>query len=326
MGFRVIKTAIATLIAILVADTAGIPGAMSAGLLAILGVDVTRKRSLRSVSARFFASVVGLVLCFILFRFIGFQIWVLIVYILVGFPLIAKLNFKEGIVTSSVCVFRVFNGGDVSFHMFIEQILLLVVGLGSAMLVNLVYMPKEEDRLASIRREVNRLFATIFQHIAETLRNPEDEWNGEELILAEKMIDNGVTLAKRGLENQVIHTDESWAVYFYMRREHLDRIESMMELISQVYRKMPQTELAARVFDQLSADVLEPHYTGKTEQRLRQLEADFKAMELPATREEFEMRAAILQLCRELNEYLNISKRDKKPLKAGREKAVLEGK
>ncbi|WP_235439588.1 aromatic acid exporter family protein [Paenibacillus sp. DMB20] len=54
MGFRIIKTAIATLIAILVTDALNIPGATSAGLLAILGVDVTRKRSLRSVSSRFF--------------------------------------------------------------------------------------------------------------------------------------------------------------------------------------------------------------------------------------------------------------------------------
>ncbi|WP_138495841.1 aromatic acid exporter family protein [Paenibacillus pinistramenti] len=317
MGFRVIKTAIATLIAILAADTAGLPGAMSAGLLAILGVDVTRKRSLKTVSARFFASVVGLVLCFILFRLVGFHIWVLIIYILIGFPLIARMNFKEGIVTSSVCVFRVYSGSDVSLHMFMEQILLLVIGLGSAMLVNLVYMPKDEDKLASIRQEVNHLFAVIFKHIAGTLRNPEDEWSGEELILAEKKIESGMKLAKRSLENQVIHTDESWAVYFYMRGEHLDRVESMMELVSRVYRRMPQAELAAQVFDQLSEDVLKDHYTGQTESRLRQLEADFKDMDLPTTREEFEMRAAILQLCRELNEYLNISKRDKKPMAAG---------
>lgn len=53
MGFRVIKTAIAALMAVLIADGLGVHGATSAGLLAILGVDVTRKRSIRSISARF---------------------------------------------------------------------------------------------------------------------------------------------------------------------------------------------------------------------------------------------------------------------------------
>lgn len=60
MGFRIIKTAAATLLSILLAAAAGIPNAQSAGLLAILGVETTRKRSLRTISARFFASLVGL--------------------------------------------------------------------------------------------------------------------------------------------------------------------------------------------------------------------------------------------------------------------------
>ena len=45
MGFRVIKTAIAALMAVLIADWCGLPGPTSAGLLAILGVDVTRKEA-----------------------------------------------------------------------------------------------------------------------------------------------------------------------------------------------------------------------------------------------------------------------------------------
>lgn len=50
---RIVKTAIATLLAILIAEFTGVDGALSAGLLAILGVDVTRKRSLVTISARF---------------------------------------------------------------------------------------------------------------------------------------------------------------------------------------------------------------------------------------------------------------------------------
>lgn len=49
MGFRIIKTAAATLLSILLAAAAGIPNAQSAGLLAILGVETTRK----GVYARF---------------------------------------------------------------------------------------------------------------------------------------------------------------------------------------------------------------------------------------------------------------------------------
>lgn len=87
----------------------------------------------------------------------------------------------------------------------------------------------------------------------------------------------------------------------------------MMHLVSQVYQKMPHAEMVSELFDQLSRDVLTESYTGRTEKLLADVQEEFKRMELPDTREEFEMRSAILQLCRELEMYLKIAKKDKAP-------------
>ncbi|MDU4697439.1 MULTISPECIES: aromatic acid exporter family protein [Paenibacillus] len=314
MGFRVIKTAVATLMAIFIADFAGVAGANSAGLLAILGVDVTRKRSLASISARFFASILGLLLAFGVFYFLGFHIWVLAFYILIAFPLIARAGFKEGIVTSSVVVFRVFGGAEISWHVLLTQVELLIIGLGSAMVVNFLYMPKTEDKLLDTRRDVDALFSRIFQEIAASLRDPYRLWDGKELTDVARMIDEGYVLAKRAAENQMISPNEAWTAYFIMRKEQLSRIEGMLELISQVYQRIPQGEFVAVLFDRLSVDVNQEEYTGITEQMLAELEEEFKKMEMPSTREEFEMRSAILQLCRELSLYLAVSKKNKAPI------------
>lgn len=313
MGFRIIKTAVATMLAILVTDALNIPGATSAGLLAILGVDVTRKRSLRSVSARFFASILGLILASVLFYFFGFHYWVLALYILLGFPLIAKANFKEGIVTSSVVVFRVFGSEELSVDIFLTQVELLLIGLGSAMLVNMAYMPKSEGRLMEIRREVDGLFSVIFNHISQTLRDPNHIWDGKELIEANQAVERGLQESNRLLENQMLQPDVAWNVYFYMRKEQLENIQAMMHLISQIYERLTHGELAANLFDQMSKDVVTEQYTGKTEKLLNELEVIFKDMDLPHTREEFELRSAILQLCRELEYFLKISKKNKAP-------------
>ncbi|SDE90033.1 Uncharacterized membrane protein YgaE, UPF0421/DUF939 family [Fontibacillus panacisegetis] len=310
---RVIKTAIAALMAIIIADALGVEGANSAGLLAILGVDVTRKRSIATVSSRFFASILGLLLAFLLFYVFGFHIWVLAVYILIAFPLISRAHFKEGIVTSSVVVFRVFGGEHLSVDVMLTQIELLIIGLGSAVIVNMAYMPKEENKLLDIRRKVDRLLAVIFNHIAESLRDPYHLWDGKELIQAGKLVDQGLNSAQRALENQMIAPNETWSVYFFMRKEQLDRVETMLELISLVYQRMPQGEHVAMLFDRLSQDVISEEYTGQTEVMLHKLEEDFKRMELPSSREEFELRSAILQLCRELANYLYIAKKDKAP-------------
>ncbi|WP_017812474.1 aromatic acid exporter family protein [Paenibacillus shenyangensis] len=311
MGFRVIKTAIAALLAVVAASTLGISSAMSAALLAILGVDVTRKRSLQTISARFFASLIGMVCAFVLFSIFGFQHWVFALYILLAFPIITRAGFSGGIVTSSVIVVHIYNGGLLTAHAMLVEVELLLIGLGSAAIVNLVYMPNPYKRLNAIRREVNELLSQMFEQIARTLHEPAYVWDGEEVIQATAKVEQGHTAAKRELENQMLHPDESWIVYFYMRKQHLDSIQNMMQLVAQVYSKMPQGDQAAQIFEQLAQDVKTPYYTGKTEKLLLQFEEDFSKTRLPVTREEFEVYSAILQLCRELEQYLKISKRDK---------------
>lgn len=314
MGFRIIKTAAATLLSILLAAAAGIPNAQSAGLLAILGVETTRKRSLRTITARFFASLVGLFLGCILFFVLGFHYWVLGLYVLFGFPLIVKSGFKEGIVTSSVIVFRVFGQADITVHILLQQIELLMIGLGSAGLVNFIYMPQTGGMIAGIRKEVDGYFSVIFRQMARTLRDPGYIWDGKELIGAGEAVQKGLNAASREMENHVIHPDEAWNVYFYMRKEQLESIQNMLQLLSQVYRQLPHGDMVAELFDQLSGDVLAEEYTGRTERLLEELQQEFQKMELPDSREEFEIRSAILQLCRELALYLKIAKRYKSPV------------
>ncbi|MDR0269438.1 aromatic acid exporter family protein [Paenibacillus sp.] len=326
MGFRVIKTAIATLMAILIADACGVTGPLSAGLLAVLGVDVTRKRSIRTISARFFASLLGLAFACVLFEILGFHYWVLAIYILVTFPAIARANFKEGIVTSSVVVFRVYGNGIISLDTLLTQIELLVIGLGSALIVNLAYMPQAADQMITIRKRVDKEFSIIFMRIAQTLRDPEYVWDGKEIIEAGKEIRVGKEAAHRAMENQMLHPDEVWSIYFYMRKEQLESIQNMVQLISHVYQKLPQADDVAELFEQLSQDVTEEIYTGRTEFLLGRLELEFKTMELPTTREEFEIRSAILQLIRELSLYLKLAKKNKAPTSVEARKAVIASK
>ncbi|MBN3527517.1 aromatic acid exporter family protein [Paenibacillus apiarius] len=321
VGVRVIKTAIASIFAIITADLVGAMNPLGAGLLAILGVDVTRKRSVKTVSARFLASLVGLLLAAVLFGVIGFQLWVLALYILLAFPIIARLNFKEGIVTSSVVVFHIYGAGELTLHGIFNEVLLLMIGLGAATLVNLVYMPNEEDKLVQIRKEVDEQFSRIFIQISRTLRDSAYMWGGQEIIEADEKVNEGIAIASKALENRLLRTeeiqaDEQWLVYFYMRKAQLENVQNMLQLLSQVYQSLPQCHLVADLFDQLSDDVKEPYYTGKTEQLLIKLEGVFREMDLPATRQEFEVRAAVLQVNRELQQYLKIAKKDKKRLRA----------
>ena len=130
--------------------------------------------------------------------------------------------------------------------------------------------------MVEIRHKVDGLFAVIFHHISRTLREPTYVWDGIEIIEAGKAIREGSLAANRSMENQIVHPDEAWNIYFYMRKEQLDLILLMMQRIAGVYHKLPQADLVADLFEQLSHDVTEEMYTGRTEVLLDELEQDFK--------------------------------------------------
>ncbi|WP_438445740.1 aromatic acid exporter family protein [Gorillibacterium sp. sgz5001074] len=320
MGIRVIKTAIAVYIAIAAAKAAGLDYALSAGLLSVIGIDITIKRSLQTMATRFTATVIGLLIASVLFALLGFHLWTISLFILIFYPALARFKLADSIVTSSVIVFHVVDRQEVTLGAVGNEILLLIIGLGTATVINFIYMPRVDHRLVEVRSSVNDLFGSIFLHMARHLKDPSTVWDGKELLEAPDAISEGLQLAKRAAENKLFQTGDVWTPYFEMRRQHFDSVQRMLDLLAQVYQTLPHGEAVAKLFTDLSADVKSDYYAGNVETALLKLEREFKAMPLPVTRAEFEMRSALLQLCLELKTYLYMAKKVKKPLppEAGR--------
>ena len=314
MGIRVIKTAVAVIVSIYICYAAGLFSPLSAGLLAILGVDVTKKKGLRTSFQRIAASLLGLLLAATLFWAVGFHVWVIGLYILLLYPVLNRLRLKDGVVTGSVVMFHLFAAGRVELELLLNEVALLLIGLGTATGINLLYMPKEDKQLQEYREKTEELFSRIFAEIALNLRDTEYVWSGAELLEAEGVLEKASASVQRLGENSLRGGQTQWAVYFYMRKQQMDSIERMVQLVAQVFTTLPHGESLAAVFEALSIDVRIAHYTGRSERKLTELESGFKTMPLPATRDEFEVRAALLQLIVELKAYLAVAKSQKRPV------------
>ncbi|WP_028561188.1 aromatic acid exporter family protein [Paenibacillus pinihumi] len=312
MGIRIIKTAVAALAAIYTALYLGLVPALSAGLIAILAVEVTRMRGIRIAFVRLVASMVGLFFASLIFLLFGFEIWALSIFVLIAFPILSRLNLKDGIVASSVIVFHMFDRQEVSWHLIGNEFMLLITGLGWALIVNLLYMPREDKALERSRRLIEQLFNRIFTEMGSTLRNPAHLWNGEQLLEAHDVIEKGLRKAESYRENRIWGYERYWRTYYEMRSEQLESIQQMLPLLALVYEKLPQGELLAEVLGSLSEEVMSDVYEGRAERELEELEEVFRGMPLPVSREEFEIRSALLQLCRELERFLSIAKKWKK--------------
>lgn len=313
MGFRVLKTAIAVIIAMYLAHVFEIESPAAAALLAILGIEVTKKKGIQSALQRIASSMLALLIGSFLFHMLGFHVWVVGVFILIVFPVLHRLRITEGTVTGAVVMLHLFAYESAGWPAVLNEMYLLLVGLGTATLINIAYMPKVNTAIEAHKMKIEALFSVIFVYLAKHLRDNTIVWDGKELLEVSREIEQGALLAKRSMENSLIFGgDPYWRVYFYMRGEQLESIHRMIDLVAQVYQTVLQGEWLAAIFEDISQSVKEDYYTGEAEKELQELDARYKQMPLPGSREEFEVRSAILQLNRELMQYLSIAKKQKK--------------
>ncbi|GAA3406858.1 aromatic acid exporter family protein [Paenibacillus hodogayensis] len=312
MGIRTLKTAIATVAAVYLAMLLSVQYPMSAGLLAIMGVESTIRKGIVTSLTRIGASVMGLAIATIMLVLFGFHLYVLAAFILIAIPVLLKLRLQNGLATCCVTVFHIFSVGQATVPIVLNELALLGIGLGTATIVNVIYMPDTERKLKRQRERVEHLFSVIFIQLARHLRDVDYVWSGSEVLEAHEAIERGKQEAVRAAENRLFAGDPYWNGYFRMRDSQLESIQDMIHIVAQVYSNLPHGQLVAELFEELSVDVKSDTYTGNVESRLSALEAGFRDMSLPQTREEFEVRSAILQMCHELTYYLNIAKREKK--------------
>lgn len=92
------------------------------------------------------ACLLALTISSVLFTMLGHNAIVFGLFLLVFIPLAVKFNLQEGIVVNSVLATHILAEKYISINLFINEILLMFIGAGIALLLNL-YMPSIEKEI-----------------------------------------------------------------------------------------------------------------------------------------------------------------------------------
>lgn len=153
IGYRTMKTALGVAIAISLAQWLQLDYYVSAGILTILCIQPTKKKSIRAAFSRFIASLIGILYAFIFFEGIAYHPIMLGILIVLFIPLLVTLRFQDGFVSSSVILLHLYDAKNLDFALLTNELILMLVGFGTALAVNM-YMPSIEKKLDSYRHEI----------------------------------------------------------------------------------------------------------------------------------------------------------------------------
>lgn len=305
IGLRTIKTVIASVLAILIATQLHLLYATAAGIIAILSVGNTKKTSLKSGLGRVLSLGLAIILSFICFTTLGFHPWAFGVFLLVFIPLSVRFNLADAIVVNSVLITHFLVEKSFSWQMILNETLLMTIGVGLALLLNL-YMPDNEKQLKEDIKAIEEDFRTIIFAMAAHLNLEKIAPLDDDCLDLRAKLRAALNQAHIHQKNQWISEEDYYSDYFSMRLAQLRILRDMVNLLIEIDIDGLFVDELRKVLISTAENFAEEN-DGKL--ILWQIEAvyqNYRQKPLPQTREEFENRALLFQFLQSFRSFVEI--------------------
>lgn len=308
MGVRTLKTGIGAAVAMLIAKMLGLMYWPSAGIITILSIQATKRQSVELALKRVIATVIALIVAAGLFVTIGYSPVVFGLYLLLFIPIAARFELADGIVMASVLVTHLMGEGQVGREIMVNELGLVAVGVGVALILNL-YMPSIEGQLSQCREGIEDAMYELFCALSTSLRAKAVPI-GEERLFGDlaRQVAEAQSKAYKYANNHLFATVSPYEKYFGMRSRQLQVMGYMREHYRRLSMTYQETEIVADFALKVAASIKGEVRVMVLLEELEDLRAYFKQSPLPQTREEFENRAMLYQFLNDLEYFLEIKK------------------
>lgn len=306
IGLRTIKTAVGAAIAIFIAEKFQLNYAVSAGIITILSVQNTKKKSITLAGQRILSTILALGISSIFFNLVGFNPLAFGLYLVVFIPLAVRLSLTDGIVVSSVLVTHFLIEESTSVDWWTNSFGLMLIGLSIAILANL-YMPSSEGRLQELQMECENQMKLILLDFSGTLRN--GQFHSEEnplLIKLNQLLNEAVNLAKNQHNNQFFGQSYYYIKYFDMRQMQTYVLHQIKEDLSQCHLPTMENEKLAEMLIRTAEGLHENNSADQLMADIQKLFEHFRNSPLPETRAEFENRAMLFKMLNDFMHFIEI--------------------
>ena len=305
IGLRTIKTVIASVLAILIATQLHLLYATAAGIIAILSVGNTKKTSLKSGLGRVLSLGLAIILSFICFTTLGFHTWAFGVFLLVFIPLSVRFNLADAIVVNSVLITHFLVEKSFSWQMILNETLLMTIGVGLALLLNL-YMPDNEKQLKEDIKAIEEDFRTIIFAMAAHLNLEKIAPLDDACLDLRSKLRAALNQAHIHQKNQWISEEDYYLEYFSMRLAQLRILRDMVNLLIEIDIDGLFVDELRKVLISTAENFAEENDGKLILWQIEALYQNYRQKPLPQTREEFENRALLFQFLQSFRSFVEI--------------------
>ena len=300
-----IKFALASVIAIGLADLLGLKYATTAGIITILSIQNTKKETLKVAARRAAAFVCSLLIAGVCFGIFGFTIAGFAAFLL-GFSAICLyLGWPEALSMCAVLVSHFLTEQSMEQVVLLNETLLFVIGAGMGILANLHLHHKtaEFDQLA--KQADDCMQDTLTAITTQLTRQSTRKNTVEKLEKLQVSLEQLQECAHRNWNNTLWAPSDYETDYADMRSGqarvlvHICESADMLELVP------GQARLVAGLIEEITQAYCRNNPVEDLLEKLYRMYEQMRQEPLPVSREEFEARAVLFYVLKQVESFLS---------------------
>ena len=302
------KMAISATIALIIGNILGLQYATVGAVIAILSIQDTRKKALIISYKRIVACSMGILLSVILYSLLGNRALIFGLFLIILIPLTSRLKVQEGMVPSVVLSTHFLVANNITIALIFNEILLMIIGIGVAAIAN-IFMPSLEDKFKDDKEWIEEHYRIIISKMAKSLITHTVDIDEQKLINeVEKRLYESKETAYKIVNNHFFKSSSYYTDYINMRINQFDTIKRMRLHFQRFNIPVEQMNVMSDFTLCVAENIREMNDCKSLLRDLDILRSEFKKMELPKTRDEFESRAQLLQFLNDMEEFLLIKR------------------
>ena len=305
MKLKIAKVIVSAFVALLVAQALNLTTPSAAAIIAILSVMDTKKVSLAATGQRLAAAVLALVIGMGIFAIFWFDVISFGLYLLCYIPLAYLLKVDIGVAPSTVLVIHLWTQQQLTFELFVNELLLVTIGAGVAILLNW-YMPSYRQEIERVREEIEDKMREVLLKMSGFLTIGNGKNDGEVLQLLKEKLSEAREYVRLEAENHLTKEVTYDYQYFEMRRDQSKLLEIMATNLNEFRWDGEEMAILSEMFKQTAQQLAEQNTASQLIDDIEELLEQFRERPLPQTRREFEKRAQLYQLLRDLKRFVQL--------------------
>jgi len=297
-----VKMIFAAIFSIFVAQLFNLDFAISAGIVAILTIQPSKRETFSTAIARFYGFVIAIVISFICFKIFGITTLGFFVYLAIYVFICQKFRWYSAIAMNSVLISHFLSIGVMNFQTIVNESLIFLIGVLFGILVNLHLHKnvKEMNRLKNLLTEqVQKIINRMSQRIIDqNLQN----YDGKCFIQLNKDFYLAKEIADVNYKNQLKKDDSDI--------KYLENLGNQIGILYEMYKRVKNIKTqpsTAKIISDFLQKVSEEYPIQNNELLLNEFNElwnEMKNRPLPQTRQEFEDRAELFTLLELIEEFL----------------------